>query len=294
MARYGTGALRGGLLMMAGMCACWACDGTQAQLVTFEAASQAGANGADREAGAPVGSGGGTGWSSPPLNADFQVQLSGGLELAAAPGFMVIDLHSPSAEDFSELASQGSYVACYFSAGSFEPWRDDAADFPEASLGEPLDDYPNEQWLDISRGDVRALMSGRISVAAERGCDAVYPSLVRPVLGESQFALGVDDYSDYAAWLATEAHSQGLGALYAGGVAFDEAARNYDGALVFGCVSAGGCLGWVDYASAGAGIYLVEFEEELGGGALCDRERPENWPLVIKQPELGAPRLSCN
>lgn len=37
-----------------------------------------------------------------------------------------------------------------FSAGTKEDWREDADDFPEVALGEPLGDWQGEVWVDIN------------------------------------------------------------------------------------------------------------------------------------------------
>src|SRR5690606_18181815 len=112
-------------------------------------------------------------------------------------------------------------IGCYFSAGSFEPWRPDAGDFPAESLGDPLVDYPNENWLDVTNESVVALMEDRIAAALERGCTDSYPSLVRPSTSENACSLSDDDYATYAAHLAEVARSAGLGALFAAGATFD-------------------------------------------------------------------------
>lgn len=37
-----------------------------------------------------------------------------------------------------------------FSAGTQEDWRDDADDFPEEALGEPLGNWEGEVWVDVN------------------------------------------------------------------------------------------------------------------------------------------------
>jgi hypothetical protein len=54
------------------------------------------------------------------------------------------------------LKSQGVFVMCYFSAGSFEDWRPDAVDFPSEVLGRN-NGWPGENWLNISDSRVLKL-----------------------------------------------------------------------------------------------------------------------------------------
>jgi hypothetical protein len=43
----------------------------------------------------------------------------------------------------------GRKVICYFSAGSYENWRSDKNDFPSDVLGNKLEHWEGEKWLDI-------------------------------------------------------------------------------------------------------------------------------------------------
>ena len=43
-----------------------------------------------------------------------------------------------------------------FSAGTMEPFRDDASRFPAAALGNPLAGYPDERWVDVRDATVRS------------------------------------------------------------------------------------------------------------------------------------------
>ena len=60
-----------------------------------------------------------------------------------------IDLFDTPVATIKDLQSAGSVVICYFSAGSFEPWRPDADTFSERVKGKKMDGW-DELWLDIS------------------------------------------------------------------------------------------------------------------------------------------------
>ena len=53
-------------------------------------------------------------------------------------------------ETIDELHGKGSWVACYISVGSVEPWREDADRFPSGSAGRTLELYPDEKYVDIT------------------------------------------------------------------------------------------------------------------------------------------------
>lgn len=264
----------------------WSCSGTEAALVVLPA-------------GAPLGGAGGGSNPGPepqksPLFglSSFRIQLSEQLDLSSQASLYVLDANSPTDADLAALRAQGSLVACYFSAGSFEPWRPDAAEFSESVLGNSLSNYPDERWLDITSEEVMLLMEGRIDAAAQRGCDAVYPSVVRPTGGEdSGFDLSLDSFHRYEERLADLARERGLTSLYAGGSTYDAGASPYDGALVFGCVAGESCESWAEYAQ-GKGVYSVEFGAEDAPEASCG-PTPGDWPVLVKAEDLGAFSFPC-
>lgn len=89
-----------------------------------------------------------------------------------------LDLYDNDASTFKALHSSGKKVICYFSAGSYEDWRYDADQFVDSDLGETMDGWPDERWLDTRSSNVRKIMKLRIALAASKGCDAIDPDNV--------------------------------------------------------------------------------------------------------------------
>lgn len=104
-------------------------------------------------------------------------------ELLAAPGTIIdIDLEDNDSNapnknppgTIRELAKNKT-VVCYFSAGSYEGWRDDEMKFdPKKDFGKKMEGW-NETWLDVKRDNVRTIMEARIKRAADAGCHAIDP-----------------------------------------------------------------------------------------------------------------------
>lgn len=89
-----------------------------------------------------------------------------------------LDMFENPADTFAMLRKAGSYVICYFSAGSYEDWRPDKSHFDATDIGKPLADWQGERWLDVSSPRVRRIMKARIKLAASKGCDAIDPDNV--------------------------------------------------------------------------------------------------------------------
>lgn len=121
-----------------------------------------------------------------------------------------IDLFDSSAELIAALQARGADVICYFSAGSYENWRDDADEFLTAVLGNNLDGWPDEKWLDISNTALQSIMTARLDLAVDKGCDGVDPDNVDGYSNNTGFTLTAADQLAYNRWLADQAHARGL------------------------------------------------------------------------------------
>src|SRR5690606_5275356 len=107
----------------------------------------------------------------PEVGASWQIILRHPLDLSdpssLAPDVDVydLDLYDNDAEVFAQLQRMGKKVICYFSAGSYEDYRPDSEDFDEKDLGEELDGWPGERWVNISSPRIRDIMVKRIKLA---------------------------------------------------------------------------------------------------------------------------------
>jgi hypothetical protein len=146
----------------------------------------------------------------PQAGASWQWQLTGTINQEYSVDIYDIDLFDTSSELISELHMSGHHVICYFSAGSYEPWRPDADQFEPADLGYPMDGWPDERWLDIRSNKVTQLMQSRLELASSKGCDGVEPDNVDGYANDSGFNLTAADQLTFNRFLATQAHRLGL------------------------------------------------------------------------------------
>lgn len=111
----------------------------------------------------------------------FQIILLGTPDMSKMPlpptdaAVWDIDLFDNEAATVQSLKAAGKIVICYFSAGTWEDWRDDAKDFPSGDIGKVLPEWPNEKWLRVGSTKVRDIMAKRIKIASDKGCDAIDP-----------------------------------------------------------------------------------------------------------------------
>jgi len=107
-------------------------------------------------------------WQPTP-GTSWQYQLSDTVDTSIDATVYVVDMVETPQSTIDELHENGRFVICYFSAGSWEEYRDDADDFPPAVLGNVMDGWPDEKWLDIRQIDLLApIMQARLDMAADK------------------------------------------------------------------------------------------------------------------------------
>jgi hypothetical protein len=132
------------------------------------------------------------------------------LQLDGRPQKSNRQLYDTLQQTIGDLKSAGRIVICYFSAGTWENWRLDAAAYPAKALGAPLADWPGERWLDIRRADERALLSKRLDLAVSKGCNGIDADNVDGYSNVNGLQLSAAGPLDFNRWLAREAHNRDL------------------------------------------------------------------------------------
>ncbi|KAJ5196296.1 hypothetical protein N7449_006775 [Penicillium cf. viridicatum] len=147
----------------------------------------------------------------PAAGVKWQIQLVDAVEDTTIDAdIWDIDLFDNTAETITTLQNKGHKVICYFSAGTYEDWRPDISKFDTADFGSNLDEWPGERWLDIKSSSVRAIMSSRLDMAQQKGCDGVDPDNIDAYGNENGLGLMEADSVDFLTFLASESHSRGM------------------------------------------------------------------------------------
>jgi hypothetical protein len=173
-----------------------------------------------------------------------------------------LDLFDTPPEVVAQLHERGRTVVCYFSAGTYEEFREDAAGFPEAARGEALPDFPDERWLDIrQREELAPVVEARLDLCAEKGFDAVELDNVDAYANESGFPLTEDDQLDFNRWLAREARERGLSPGLKGTVGLaPQLVDDFDWTLNEQCIQYDECEALQAFVDAGKAVFIVEYE----------------------------------
>jgi len=227
----------------------------------------------------------------------WQLQLQGEINTAWDVTMYDIDLFDTPQEIIDELHEAGRIVICYFSAGSHEDWREDANDFPESVLGEDLDGWPGERWLDIRQlEDLGPIMEARLDLAVEKKCDGVDPDNVNGYANDTGFPLTDEDQLAYNRWLAEEAHARNLSIGLKNDLdQIEDLVAYFDWALNEQCFQFDECDMLLPFIETGKAVFGVEYIESEGDPAeYCPLANELGFSWLTKTLDLGdEPPNSC-
>lgn len=233
----------------------------------------------------------------PKPGTSWQWQLSG---LPIDTSFDVevydVDLVETKPAEMDALHAAGRKVICYFSAGSWESYRPDAGDFPEAVKGSPLDPpFADELWLDIRSTAVRDIMKKRLDLAVTKKCDAVEPDNVDGYSNDNGFGLTAADQLDFNKFIANEAHARGLSVGLKNDIEqLADLIDFFDWALNEECFTYKECDAYgPTFIQAGKAVFHAEYVSPNKLSEVCAVTKPLMISTIIKNIELDAFRLPC-
>jgi len=229
----------------------------------------------------------------PTPGTSWQIQFSGQIDTSLDVQVYDLDLADTPKSTIYQLHTDGRKVMCYFSAGSWEEWRDDADDFPNSVLGSDMDGWPGEKWLDIRRLDLLGpIMTARLDMAAQKSCDGVDPDNVDGYLNNTGFNLSYQDQLDYNIWLADQAHARG----FAIGLKNDldqitDLLPYFDWALNEQCFQYIECDLLLPFVVANKPVFGIEYQSDTS--SFCPLANQMNFDTLKKNWDLDAWRIAC-
>jgi hypothetical protein len=229
----------------------------------------------------------------PPTTAPWQWQLDGAIRLGVPAPVIDIDGALQGADVVQALKAEGKRVVCYFSAGTWEEFRPDAEGFPVEVRGRPLEDFPDERWLDVRRIDLLApVLLARMDTCRVKGFDAVEPDNVTAYANDSGFPITADDQLAFNTWIANEAHARALAVGLKNDTDQVEALVPYfDFAVVEQCFQYRECGRYLPFVEAGKAVFVAEYRGPKARA--CRRSRRLGFSTIFKRLDLDARRRPC-
>ncbi len=239
-------------------------------------------------------------YTTPTRSDIWQYQLTGDLNLSTNATVYDIDMEDTSAQTIQQLHQNSLKVICYFSAGSSEEWRSDFDLFNAEDMGNDLDGWDGERWLDIRSENVHAIMLKRLDRAKEKGCDGVEADNVDGFINNTGFDFTAQDQLEYNRFLAKEAHARGLSIGLKNDLLQVEAlVDDFDFAVNEECFGYNECHYLDPFIRDKKPVFNVEYDaKNLDSDAmtqLCNRAKALGFSTNILPLNLdGSYRYNCN
>jgi|GEM_PF-2011557 len=239
-------------------------------------------------------------WYIPAQNAPWHWQLLSTINESYAVDIYDIDLFDSDKALIQRLQSSGKKVICYFSAGSYENFREDVSLFDSKDLGKILDGWENEQWVDIRSESIRTIMKKRLDLAQSKGCDGVEPDNMDGYQNDSGFELTATDQLDFNQYIAEQAHQRNLSVGLKNDLAqIVELVDYFDFAVNEQCFEFNECDLLLPFIEQGKAVFNVEYDGQFLNNssqfnALCSYAKQHSiYSLVLPLDLDDAFRNTC-
>lgn len=282
-------ALAAAILAGAGLAACGGGDGSASS--THEEAQQAHLARAQAAQAAPGHEGLApavtAGWT-PQVSDQWEWQL-GSTTIDTKYNVKVYDIDMYDAQPsniISTLHAQGRVVVCYIDVGTAENWRADYSQFKPADLGNNVDGWAGEKWVDTRSTNVRNIMAARIATAKTKGCDGVEPDNVDGYTNNPGFPLTAATQLDFNKYIASTVHAQGLKVGLKNDVdQISALASSFDFAVNEQCHQYSECGGYTAFTNAGKPVFNAEYAKKYKSGStqsqMCASARAANLRTLV-------------
>lgn len=240
-------------------------------------------------------------WYRPDVATTWQWQLLGTVNTAYDVDVYDIDLFDVPESVIGALQAAGRRVICYFSAGSFEDFRPDAGRFPQDVLGNTLEGFDDERWLDIRSTTVLEILYDRLDLAVQKGCDGVEPDNVDGHVNNSGFDLTATDQLAFNRRIANAAHERGLTVALKNDLdQVLDLLDYFDLSVNEQCHEFDECSLLEPFVTAGKPVFNAEYDNRFVSDAnqrdqMCSSARARNLRTLVLPLDLDdAFRFSCD
>jgi len=240
-------------------------------------------------------------WPRFSVNTTWNWQLNGEPNLTPEADVYVLDMFAQlNDKSIDTLHAMGRQVICYFSAGTYEPWRPDIGLFAGFELGKPHIGFADENWIDINDPEIVKLMINRLDMAVAIGCDGVELDNVDGFVNDTGFNLTQQDALNYTRVMANEAHKRGLAVALKNNVELvPESVDYFDLLINEECFQYNECEGYLPIIAAGKPVFNAEYTQEhindpVKREELCSVSRSFGFQTLFLPLALdGSFRISC-
>ena len=246
--------------------------------------------------GSPGGTstvGAGSPWWLPAVGVSWQWQLTGTIDTSVDADVYDIDGFDVTASVVSNLQSQGRHVIAYFSAGTYENWRPDAASFPASVLGANVAGWAGEKWLDVRQISIlQPIMEARVAIAKAKGFNAIEWDNVDGYTNSPGFPLTGAHQIAYNTMLANITHAAGMSVGLKNDLdQIPQLVDLFDFAINEECFNYDESDALVPFINAGKPVFNAEYVGSTS--TFCPLATSLKFSSIFKRLDLDAYRVAC-
>lgn len=203
------------------------------------------------------------------------------------------DLWAITPHDIQNIHSKGAKVICYFSAGTYDPNRNDSHLFDQHhDVGHTMEHWAQEKWINIKSNNVKNIMRKRMDMARNKRCDGIEPDNV-DVYDNSNtgFSFTSADQLAYNRWLASEAHARHLSIGLKNDVdQINDLHSVFDFAINEECHTYHECSKYQPFLSEGKAVFNIEYVSHhhvsSHDSAKCTHGQPHGMSTQFKDKDV--------
>ena len=225
----------------------------------------------------------------------WQIQFAGlPVDTSVNAQVFDIDAFDNDAAAVASIHAQGRKVIAYVDAGSWEKWRPDAASYPAEVLGNALNGWPGERWLDIRRLDVLGpIIAARLDMVVAKGFDAVDFDNVDGYTNSPDFPLTAQDQLAFNRFLADAAHARGLAVGLKNDLdQVNDLVTSFDFAVNEQCFQYHESGKLKPFITANKAVFVIEYKGPMS--KYCARAQALQYSVIKKRLSLNAWRKVCH
>ena len=211
--------------------------------------------------------------SAAPIHWQWQIGTDFNISTDLIPNVTVydIDMFDTPVSTVATLHAKGFKVIAYIDIGTYEPGRPDDSSFPASVLGNGVQGWAGEKWLDVRNLAVlQPIMQARFNDAASKGFDAVELDNMDGCTNSTGFSISTAQQLAYDEWCMQAVHALGMSCCQKNWIEECSALSAYadfclnEEAYFYGDPIANLVT---YYVNQGKAVFEVEYKEDIGSAS---------------------------
>jgi endo-alpha-1,4-polygalactosaminidase (GH114 family) len=233
----------------------------------------------------------------PQLPSSFDIQFIEEIDVNSFESEVIdLDLFETSEITIEQLHRKNKIVICYFSAGSWEKWREDANNFPTEIIGKNYIGWPGEKWLDIRSIDkLTPILRSRFDLCKQKGFDGAETDNVDGYQNNTGFPLTAEDQLKFNRWLSEQAHLRGLSiGLKNDPEQIVDLVTDFDWLLLEDCYSQDWCHLGKPFIELNKPVFTIEYtDQKIDFDSACVSAKKIGINVILKNRNLDSYSKTC-